>query len=66
MTFLFDITELTEHRLDVLTRISGSVQKVLLLCYVLWPRGTDLNAASCLRTMEICEIITSRWEPNKR
>ncbi|OQR68455.1 tRNA-splicing endonuclease subunit Sen2-like [Tropilaelaps mercedesae] len=57
---------LTEHRLDVLTRISGSVQKVLLLCYVLRPPGTDLSVAASLRDIEVCEIITSRWEPNKR
>lgn len=59
--------ELTEHDLDVLTRISGTVQKVLLLCYVLRPSNSvDLSMPSCLRKMEVCEIITSRWEPSKR
>ncbi|XP_028967584.1 tRNA-splicing endonuclease subunit Sen2 [Galendromus occidentalis] len=53
---------LTERDIDSLTRISGSVSKSLLLCYVLRPPGLNLKDPQSLKAMKICEVITNRWD----
>jgi tRNA-intron lyase len=46
-------------------RISESVRKDLLLCYVAWPESSTRIEPSCIMEAKITDTIIKRWVPEK-
>ncbi|KAM4583490.1 tRNA-splicing endonuclease subunit Sen2 [Fundulus diaphanus] len=50
--------------LAALSRITGSVSKELMLCYIIYPADLseeDLHSPVCLSKLKLQEVIVSRW-----